>query len=227
MDFVVAAAGQSGRFKDKKSKLLQPLWGKTVIEVVHNNIRDSEIADRITFIVKYQAGDIQAVLPGSHFVTQGDYGGLRGPAMALRSFLESDMNHHDEVMMMFGDLPGLTDQDINTFYYQAKGEPSILVARTERPEFMWVHHKQGIPYEVNREFSGIGDVGLYYFPLDWLKLELPNLAPKSYGEYYINGLVEQVYPYNPFHMYYLKNSNHAIGVNTKEDLEFVRSQLKE
>lgn len=224
MKVVVAAAGNAKRFT-KGHKLLQEFSpGQSVIQTLANTLIKAGLSD-ITFIVKERGNEIERHLGSRYkFVSQNQYSGLHGTAIALRSFL--DTNQLDKRMiMLLGDLPLLTPEDVVNFVDQSwKTLFSFMTVQTERDEFMWIHHLNGIPWKVNREKTGIGDVGVYAFDTEWVNRKVHWLPPSHNGEYYVSGLVEVAFDdQTPATEFRLKDWTHGLGVNTVEDLLNARS----
>ncbi len=207
---VVLCAGKGTRMKSEQAKVLHPLLGRPLCYYPVRRALDLGCAP-VVAVVGHQAEEVTRALtehfPGAPvgFATQAEQKGtahaVRCAAPALSAFL-------GRVLILYGDVPLLTDQTLRALveaYDRAKGPLAMITTRPPDPTGYGRVLRQGGPQggkvvrvvehkDASAEERAVSECNAGIYLVDsaflWPSLEKIQSA-NAQGEFYLTDLVEQ------------------------------------
>jgi bifunctional UDP-N-acetylglucosamine pyrophosphorylase/glucosamine-1-phosphate N-acetyltransferase len=133
---LILAAGQGTRFKSEKIKVLHPMLGKSMLQLVVDSIQKL-IPEKIYVVVGYQKDEVMKEItsPKVSFVYQQKQLGTAHAALAAKSVLQKEEGK--DVLVINGDMPLITAATLKTLlsFHRRKGNSlTLLSAELENPE---------------------------------------------------------------------------------------------
>jgi bifunctional UDP-N-acetylglucosamine pyrophosphorylase/glucosamine-1-phosphate N-acetyltransferase len=199
---LILAAGKGTRFKSDKIKILHPLMGKSMLQLVVDSIQRLG-PDRIHIVVGYQKELVQKSLTGQNinFVFQKKQLGTAHAVLAAQVALKKEGGR--DLLIMNGDLPLIRSDTLKPLIrnHREKGNSlTFLSADLEDPTgfgrvfpaedktFRIIEERDATP--VQRKEKEI-NVGIYLFRIKDLLKGLSQVSNKNKkGEYYLTDMIE-------------------------------------
>ncbi len=238
---VVLAAGMGKRMKSKRPKVLHPIAGRPMVMYAIRTAAEVTGATPVV-VVGHERDAVQAAIGGAaHFVLQDEQLGTGHAVLAARDALRGA----DVVIVMYGDTPFVkpdTLQRLIELHVAAKAKVSPLTVVSDDSMAFG-----RIIRDSNGRITGIVEeavatpeqlrirelnCGIYCFDAAWLWANLPHLALRPKGEYYLTDTVEMaVRRGEPLASLTIDDINEVIGINDRVLLaraeKAVRAQIRE
>jgi bifunctional UDP-N-acetylglucosamine pyrophosphorylase/glucosamine-1-phosphate N-acetyltransferase len=228
---LILAAGKGTRFKSDKIKILHPLLGKSMLQLVVDSIQRLR-PSRIHIVVGYQKDLVQKSLTGQNidFVFQKKQLGTAHAVLAAQNILKKEIGK--DLLIMNGDLPLIRSETLKallknhrekenslTFLTADLDDPSGFgrVMLSEDRTFKIIEEKDASPAQ--RKEKEI-NVGIYLFHIKDLLEGLSQVSNKNKkGEYYLTDMIE-VLSLNGKKVgkYKTRNTGEIVGVNDRYEL---------
>ena len=128
---VILAAGKSSRFKHSKSKIYQDLAGLSVIEHVYQVAKKVSNENIILVCNKNNNDELKKLFPKAKFVVQKEQKGTADAIYQAKKYLKNS-----NVLILFGDVPLITIQNINKLITSFKKNNligSMIAFKSENP----------------------------------------------------------------------------------------------
>ncbi len=244
---MVLAAGASTRMKSKRSKLLHPALGKSLIQWAY------DLAKKVSHTQVFVLGHQREVIETELRKWAGEESNLliayqdepRGTADAVRAGLER-LTHFDgkktHIFVMGGDSVLLNEKTIERMMESHEQSSAILTVMTTTLQDPAAYGRirrdsHGQIQEIvefksadatMREVKEI-NAGFYLVELEALRTGISKLMSENPGrEFYLTDLVKDFYQ-NGFLVRTepLEDPREALGVNTQEEMAFVRTVLRD
>lgn len=234
---IILAAGRGKRMQSELPKVLHKIGTKSMIARTISTLTEINPAHIITVASPANINSLKKELgTASEFAIQSQ---PLGTADAVKSALSSVKNSRD-IAVLYGDDTAFYKS--NTFlkvfakHKKTKAKITFVTLLKENPQGLGriVRNKGKLvsiteekdATTVQKKINEVND-GLYFFKLDWLKLNLPKLKPsKATGELYITDLIESALRENiKVETYRLEDDQEWHGINTKEELEAAQFKL--
>ena len=199
---LILAAGKGTRFKSDTIKVLHPLMGRAMIEIVLDSVSRLR-PDQIHLVVGYQKDLVQEKLKSRDldFVEQTTQLGTAHAVMAARSLLAK---HEDaDLLIMNGDLPLIRRETLRPLIRQHSRQGNALTFMTSAMENPFgfgrviymedgrtriVEEKDATPAQRRLREA---NVGIYMFKIRDLLWALPKITNQNKkGEYYLTDTIE-------------------------------------
>lgn len=237
---LILAAGKGTRFKSRKIKVLHPLLGKSMLQLVVESISRLR-PDHIHMVVGYQKEEVkkQNFSRKINFVLQKEQLGTAHAVQAAKNVLRTDPEM--DVLIMNGDLPLIRPETLKpilnthrktgnslTFLSADLEDPTGFgrIFYTENSKIKIIEEKDATPAQ--RKMKEI-NVGIYVFKIKELLLALPKISNKNKkNEFYLTDIIEimsnegqKISPYKTEHNY------EVVGVNDRFELARAANVLRE
>jgi bifunctional UDP-N-acetylglucosamine pyrophosphorylase/glucosamine-1-phosphate N-acetyltransferase len=228
---LILAAGKGTRFKSDKIKVLHPLMGKSMLQLVVDSIQRLK-PDLIHIVVGYQRDLVRKSLTGQNidFIFQKKQLGTAHAVLAAQSALKKEAGN--DLLIMNGDLPLIRSETLKpmlrshrekdhslTFLTSDLDDPTGFgrVILSEDKTFRIVEEKDATP--VQRRMKEI-NVGIYLFRIKDLLKSLAQVTNKNKkGEYYLTDMIEILSRSgNKVGKYKTGNREEIVGVNDRYEL---------
>ena len=137
MKAIILAAGKGTRFASERTKVLQKLGGKTLLQLVIELADAVGITEKI-IVIGYQGKEVQqslariAGISGILFVWQRKQQGTGHAVMMAKPFLKEP----EEILILYGDVPALrreTLQKLLVIHRTQKNSLTLLTAELKDP----------------------------------------------------------------------------------------------
>jgi len=199
---LILAAGKGTRFKSDTIKVLHPLMGRTLIDIVLDSVSRLR-PDKIHLVVGYQKHLVKEELKSRDldYVEQKAQLGTAHAVMAARSILRK---HPDaDLLVMNGDLPLIRRETLRPLIRKHRRQANALTFMTsvmENPfgfgrviylkdgRIRIVEEKDATPAQRRLKEA---NVGIYMFKIRDLLWALPRISNQNKkGEYYLTDTIE-------------------------------------
>ncbi len=233
---LILAAGKSTRMNTSKSKMLQPMLDRGVIEYVVNNVKKSMIND-IYVVVGHQKEQIMELLKDQ--VTFIEQVNQKGTADALLSAYEELKDKQGNLLVTCGDMPLIDENIIRRVideHINKKATATLLVSRVSNPKGLGrIVTKNGVFERIveEREASieekkiNIVNSGTYCFDIEVLFQFLRRLKKRSSGEFYLTDIFElMVNEGKVVNLIYEEDETCMYGINDFYELNRACNALK-
>jgi len=198
---LILAAGKGTRFKSDTIKVLHPLMGRAMIEIVLDSVSRLR-PDKIHLVVGYQKDLVQEELKSRDldFVEQKTQLGTAHALMAARSLLRRDRDK--DLLVMNGDLPLIRTETLRPLLRRHRRQGNALTFMTsvmenpfgfgrviylENGRFRIVEEKDATPAQRKLKEA---NVGIYVFKIRDLLWALPRITNlNKKGEYYLTDTI--------------------------------------
>ncbi len=228
---LILAAGKGTRFKSDKIKLLHPLMGKPMLQLVVDSIERLR-PERIHIVVGYQKDLVQKSLTGQtiDFIFQKEQLGTAHAVLVAKTVLQKEMD--SDLLIMNGDLPLIRSDTLKpmirfhrekahslTFLTTDLDDPTGFgrVILSEDKTRKIIEEKDATPAQ--RKMKEV-NVGIYLFRVRDLLKGLSQVSNKNKkGEYYLTDMIEILSRSGrKVGTYKTRNSEEIIGVNDRFEL---------
>jgi bifunctional UDP-N-acetylglucosamine pyrophosphorylase/glucosamine-1-phosphate N-acetyltransferase len=228
---LILAAGKGTRFKSDKIKVLHPLMGKSMLQLVVDSIQRLG-PDRIHIVVGYQKELVQRSLIGENinFVFQKKQLGTAHAVLAAQAALKREAGR--DLLIMNGDLPLIRSETLKpllrnhrekknslTFLTTDLDDPTGFgrVMLSEDKTFRIIEERDATPAQ--RKEKEI-NVGIYIFRIKDLLKGLSQVSNKNKkGEYYLTDIIEILSRSGKkVGKYKTRNTEEIVGVNDRYEL---------
>jgi len=228
---LILAAGKGTRFKSDKIKVLHPLMGKSMLQLVVDSIQRLA-PDRIHIVVGYQKELVQRSLTGENinFVFQKKQMGTAHAVLAAQAALKREAGR--DLLIMNGDLPLIRSETLKpllrnhrekenslTFLTTDLDDPTGFgrVMLSEDKTFRIIEERDATPAQ--RKEKEI-NVGIYIFRIKDLLKGLSQVSNKNKkGEYYLTDIIEILSRSGKkVGKYKTRNTEEIVGVNDRYEL---------
>jgi bifunctional UDP-N-acetylglucosamine pyrophosphorylase/glucosamine-1-phosphate N-acetyltransferase len=228
---LILAAGKGTRFKSDKIKVLHPLMGKSMLQLVVDSMQTLR-PERIHIVVGYQKDLVQKSLTGPNidFIFQKKQLGTAHAVLAASAILKKEAEN--DLLIMNGDLPLIRGETFKpmlrshrekgnslTFLTTDLDDPTGFgrVMLSEDKTFQIVEEKDATP--VQRRIKEI-NVGIYLFRIKDLIKGLEQVTNKNKkGEYYLTDMIEILSRSGKeVGSYRTGNTEEIVGVNDRYEL---------
>ena len=239
---IILAAGKGTRMKSDLPKVLHPLGGKPLIAYMLNLARSVD-SGRILIVVGYQSDRVIAVAGAIDSRAEPV---LQEPQMgtghALLRCLKHLEDHRGPVLVLSGDVPGLTWETVRILvdtHAENSAAVTVLTSVLEDPVGYGriVRDRSGRPLSIveqgdllpQQESIKEINTGVYVFDGAFLVKELPRLSDdNAQGEFYLPDLVKSAVKGSmTVATVTLENPEEAMGVNTLRELADMENNMRE
>ena len=237
---VILAAGKGKRLASDKSKALQPLWSRPLIDHVVLKFKELSSIDKI-FVVTSGDKDL-ALHIGRNFHRVKEVVQKRrlGTADALKKVVPFLKKGFKNILVINVDSPLVevsTLREMLKIHSRARASLTILVADVSYPGTLGrvsldrqgvacVREALGLSQEEKK--NSLINVGAYVFSRESLSILNSIPKDKKKGEYYLPKAVEILRRRNKRVEYIiLKDTREAQGINTRKDLSLAHIMLNE
>jgi len=237
---IILAGGKSERMNSSVSKVLLPLYGHPMLFYILS-IAKRLAPNKILIVIGRDSEEIRDLFGKEkvEFVEQPKPLGTADAVLRCKDYLR---NPEEDVVILCGDVPLLSSKTLKNLletYYREKADAALLTAEVENPNGYGrvVRKKTGEVIgiveerEATEEIKEIKEInsGIYVFKSKFLLNTLERIMPsKRTGEYYLTDAIAEI----------IKDKGRVIsvitpdpmeirGVNTPEELAFVREVMKE
>jgi bifunctional UDP-N-acetylglucosamine pyrophosphorylase/glucosamine-1-phosphate N-acetyltransferase len=133
---LILAAGQGTRFKSEKIKVLHPMLGKSMLQLVVDCVQKLK-PEQIYVVVGYQKDEVMKEIasPKVSFVYQQKQLGTAHAALAAKNVLEKEKEK--DILVIYGDMPLITASTLKhmlSFHRREGNSLTLLSAELENPE---------------------------------------------------------------------------------------------
>lgn len=237
---LVLAAGQGTRFKSEKIKVLHPILGKPMLQLVLDTVEKLK-PEKTYVVVGHQKNEVMSALssPKVGFVHQRKQLGTAHAVLAAKNVLKEDSAK--DLLVVHGDSPLLTAATLRpllaqharqgnslTFMSAELEDPSGFgrVIRLEDNTVRIIEEKEATPAQ--RKLKEI-NAGIYVFKIKdlfWALPKISNLNRK--GEYYLTDAVEILAKQKrKIGIHKTSRAEEVVGVNSRLELAWVAETLRE
>lgn len=236
---VILAAGKGKRMESELPKVLHDVAGMPMVLRVCEAA--SYLSDDIIIVVGHKADEVKETVSRSRNVKFAFQEKQNGTGDAVKSAIEYLDPDASNVMVLCGDTPLITGSTLVEFaeHHERGGfEISVLGMEPDDPHGYGrlVKDSKGrvvkIVEEADADSSekliGLVNSGIYCFKKDFLVKSLLKInCDNAQEEYYLTDLVSISYlnDNNKTGCHILKNPIEALGVNSRKELESVRSLM--
>jgi bifunctional UDP-N-acetylglucosamine pyrophosphorylase/glucosamine-1-phosphate N-acetyltransferase len=196
---LILAAGKSSRLNSTKSKMLQPLLDRCVIEYVVSNVYKSNV-DQIYLVVGHQKEQIKELLKDN--VTYVEQKEQLGTADALLSAYEYLKDKSGNLIVTCGDMPLIDEtilKKIIDSHISSDSDATILIGKVSNPKglgriitsdgrFIKIIEEKDASVE-EKKINSINS-GTYCFKIEVLFNYLFKLKNKHNNEFYLTDIFE-------------------------------------
>ena len=198
---IVLAAGSGTRMKSNKPKCLHKILGRTMLNIVLDTLKESDISD-IIVVTGYGEEQLRkSVSVDVKFARQAEQLGTGHAVMAAKEFI----NENDDFLVLYGDIPMITEDSINKFIEAHTKEGNAITVVSTRIDNPFgygriirpvaegqllriVEHRDLID---GQELVNEINTGIYIFNGKALLDALPLIKPQNAaGEYYLTDALE-------------------------------------
>lgn len=238
---IILAAGEGKRMKSKNSKVVNKIFGKTLIDWVYTAVEDAGINDNI-IVVGHRAEQIKETMGNKvKYAVQSEQLGTGHAVMQAAQYLKDKEGY---VFVLHGDTPLITSQSIsNCLNMLKKGDfaATVVTAEIDDPtgygriirnsegnlERIVEHRDASEDEKKVREINS----GLYCFKISALRRSLNQLTnDNAQGEYYLTDtlaiLIKNGYNISALK---LEDPNEILGINDRVQLyeasEHIRKRI--
>jgi bifunctional UDP-N-acetylglucosamine pyrophosphorylase/glucosamine-1-phosphate N-acetyltransferase len=228
---LILAAGKGTRFKSDKIKVLHPLMGKPMLQLMVDSIQRLR-PERIHIVVGYQRDLVEKSLRGQNidFVFQEKQLGTAHAVMAASAVLKKEARN--DLLIINGDLPLVRSETLKpmlrnhrekdnslTFLTTDLDDPTGFgrVMLSEDKMFKIMEEKDATPAQ--RRMKEI-NVGIYLFRIRDLLEGIAQVTDKNKkGEYYLTDMIEILSRSGKkVGRYKTENTEEIVGVNDRYEL---------
>ena len=228
---LILAAGKGTRFKSDKIKLIHPLMGKPMLQLVVDSIERLK-PERIHIVVGYQKDLVQKSLTGQtiDFIFQKEQLGTAHAVSVAKTVLQKEMDN--DLLIMNGDLPLIRSETLKpmiqfhrekahslTFLTTDLDDPAGFgrVTLSEDKTLKIIEEKDATPAQ--RKMKEV-NVGIYLFRVRDLLKGLSQVSNKNKkGEYYLTDMIEVLSRSGrKVGKYKTRNAEEIVGVNDRFEL---------
>ncbi|MBS4179733.1 bifunctional UDP-N-acetylglucosamine diphosphorylase/glucosamine-1-phosphate N-acetyltransferase GlmU [Lederbergia citrea] len=224
---VILAAGQGTRMKSKLYKVLHPICGKPMVELVVENVSELKV-DKIVTVVGHGAELVKTHLEGkSDFVLQDEQ---LGTAHAVMQAKEALSGKKGTTLVICGDTPLIKADTMEALLEQHKAQQAkatILTAYTDKPDGYGrvIRNSEGMVEKIvehkdaNEEEKNVKEIntGTYCFDNEALFNALEHVSNENaQGEYYLPDVIEILKSQNEVvSAYQTADFDETMGVNDR------------
>lgn len=233
---VVLAAGRGTRMRSRLSKVLHPVAGRPMVQLVCDTVREAGFRDVIV-VVSEAEGDVAAAVESRGRVAlQSEPLGTGHAALAARA-ASGDASR---VMILNADLPLLTARTLREMagrHEQSESALTFLTAYLDDPTGYGrvIRHNgrvAAIVEETETDTATRGEpevnAGLYAAQADWLWPVLQDLPPGPRGERYLTDVIAlAVDSHERVQTYQVGESAEVQQVNTRVDLAKAEAAMRD
>lgn len=199
---LLLAAGKGTRFKSDKIKVLHPLLGKSMLQLVVDTILKLK-PEKVHVVVGYQKDKVIEEISSKkiNFVTQKNQLGTAHAVLVAKPILKKSLEK--DILIMNGDLPLIQPKTLKPFLTQhkkSKNSLTFFTAELENPagfgrvvyskdnKVKIIEEKDATPAQKRIKES---NVGIYLFKIKDLLQALPKISNQNKkGEYYLTDIIE-------------------------------------
>ncbi|UCC38683.1 MAG: bifunctional UDP-N-acetylglucosamine diphosphorylase/glucosamine-1-phosphate N-acetyltransferase GlmU [Candidatus Aminicenantes bacterium] len=237
---LILAAGKGTRFKSEKAKVLFPMLGKSMLNLVIDCIQGLK-PEKACVVVGHQKDEVvkEASLLKVHYVYQKEQLGTAHAVMAARNILLKDRDK--DVLIINGDLPLIRSETLKPLLdsHRKKGNSlTFLTAELENPTgfgriirsehnmIKVIEEKDATPSE--RKIKEI-NAGVYLFKIKDLLEALPKVSNQNKkSEYYLTDITEILSQEGKkIGAFKTSHSEEIIGINDRYELAMAIEALRE
>lgn len=236
---LILAAGKGTRFKSERIKVLHPLMGKPMIQLVVDSISRLN-PESIHVVVGFQKEEVMREISSTrvNFVIQKRQLGTAHAVLAAKDILKKNMGK--DILIMNGDLPLIQAKTLRPFLnYHRKMRNSLtfLTSDLENPTgFGRVFHTNDNRVRIIEEKDATSvqkrikesNVGIYLFKKKDLLSALPKISNKNKKkEYYITDIIEIMsHQKIKTAAFKIKADEEIIGINDRFELALATEILR-
>jgi len=236
---LILAAGKGTRFKSDTIKVLHPLMGRPMLQLVADSIRRLA-PNNIFVVVGYQKDEVmkQPFAAGLQAITQDVQLGTAHAVLAAEAELTKSQDR--DVLVINGDLPLIKTETLKPFLkHHRSGKYSLTFMTTDlddptgfgrvfagkRGAFKIIEEKDATPLE--RRIKEV-NVGIYLFNIKDLLMSLPKVSNRNKkGEYYLTDVISLLSREGKaVGTYKTGRTEEIIGVNDRSELARATESLR-
>lgn len=236
---VILAAGKGTRMKSKLYKVLHPVAGKPMVELIMNQVEKTQPAEIVTIVghgaeaVKNQLGD------RSEYALQAEQLGTGHAVLMAKDFLEGKKG---TTLVISGDTPLLTAETLEDLfaYHQGKqASATILTATAEDPtgygrilrDHVGIVEKIVEQKDATQEEARVTEIntGTYCFDNEALFAALEKVGTNNaQGEYYLTDIIEILKNEGrTVAAYKMADFDESLGVNDRAALALANELMRQ
>lgn len=236
---LILAAGKGTRFKSERIKLLHPLLGRSMLQIVVDSVLGLN-PEKVHVVVGYQKEEVMREIRSKrvNYVIQPKQLGTAHAVLAAKSVFQNELEK--DVLIINGDLPLIRLETLRPFLKVHKKEQNSLTfitAELDNPEgfgrviftddkrIKIVEERDATPAQRKIKES---NVGIYLFKIKDLLQTLPKISNQNKkGEYYITDIIEiLVQQGKKVRPYKCAQKEEIIGVNDRYELALATDVLR-
>jgi bifunctional UDP-N-acetylglucosamine pyrophosphorylase/glucosamine-1-phosphate N-acetyltransferase len=238
---IILAAGKGTRLNNgnpsDKPKVLHEIHGKPLISYCVESLRDAEI-NNIVVVIGHRGEMVKNVVGDKAlYAIQDKQLGTSHAVFKARDMVKDKAKY---IVVLNGDNPFFSSETIENLVKSCKDRKTVISLVTT--EFS---HPTGLgriikdndghiesiveEKEATNKEKKIKEInaGCYCFDNDWLWQNIKDVELSPHGEYYLTDLVSiAVEEGNKVYALKINNNVEAVGINTKEHLDFANSLPK-
>ncbi|MCK9224279.1 MAG: bifunctional UDP-N-acetylglucosamine diphosphorylase/glucosamine-1-phosphate N-acetyltransferase GlmU [Candidatus Muirbacterium halophilum] len=233
MDILILAAGKGTRMKSNTPKVLFEIAGKPMLWWVINSCKN--LSNKVNILLGHQPDLIKEKMPyisnESIFIQKQQL----GTGHAVRTFIEEYKEDFDSLMILCGDTPMLSSQELENFkknHIKSKAVISVMSAIIKNPlgygriikknnKLACIIEEKDADY-TEKKINEINS-GIYIIDSKFLKEEIFNInSNNSQNEFYLTDLVEKAFNKGLITNVYIGNSENLSGINDIQSLSEAR-----
>lgn len=236
---LILAAGKGTRFKSDRAKVLHPLMGRPMLQIVVDSVRGLK-PNKIYVVAGYQKDEVkkQSFAKDLEFITQKKQLGTAHAVLAAKSNLRRSQDR--DVLIINGDLPLIKTQTLKpllmthqknrnalTFMTTDLDDPAGFgrIVDVEGNDLRIIEEKDATPLQ--RKIKEV-NVGIYLFRINDLLGALPKVSNQNKrGEYYLTDLIAILSRENKkVGKYRTAKTDEIVGVNDRYELAKAAEALR-
>ncbi|MFP4083220.1 MAG: bifunctional UDP-N-acetylglucosamine diphosphorylase/glucosamine-1-phosphate N-acetyltransferase GlmU [Candidatus Aminicenantes bacterium] len=237
---LILAAGEGTRFKSEKIKVLHTLMGKSMLQLVLDNVLRLR-PQRVSVVVGCQREKVREEISSKKvgFVFQRKQSGTAHAVMAAREVLKKEKEK--DLLVVNADLPLLRPETLRPFlrlHQKKKNALTFLTAELENPTgFGRIYRQGGSIKRVVEEREATAsqrrlkevNAGVYLFKVRDLLQALPKVSNQNRKkEYYLTDTIEILIDQKKkVESYKTSHPEEIIGVNSRYELAQAVNVLRE
>lgn len=237
---IILAAGKGSRMNSDLPKTLFPIKGKPMIKYLLDSVFSSQIDENPIVVVSPANKDIIAENIDEYPVSYAVQTEQLGTGHAVLSAKNLILEDVENVLILYGDQPFISEKSIKKILENHKSEISIMTVKLGDFEewrknfFYWgriVRENNEIKEivefkDADDDIKKIKEVNpaVFCFNKNWLLKNIENLKnSNNQKEYYLTDLIKMAFEQNIKIKSLLIDAKEAVGVNSSEELEIARS----
>lgn len=238
MDILILAAGKGTRMKSDTPKVLFEIAGKPMLWWVIQSC--SRLSPNINILLGHKPELVRQKMPyiphENIFIQQQQL----GTGHAVRTFVEKYSGKPDSLMVLCGDTPMLSADELERFkteHEKSRAVVSVLSTYVENPYgYGRIVRTDGLMSSIIEEKDADDDVrkireinsGIYIFNYDFLKREIFDLdTSNAQNEFYLTDLIRKAFNKGLETNVFCGDCINLTGINDIQGLSYARNEIRQ